>query len=76
MVTASLGRPYTSGICSIFPLSKESNVLEKSTNNSVASRFFGHTPLRIQRLVRICDAVDVTFLKEEDAAFHPFFNYN
>ena len=32
----------------------ESNALEKSTNNSVASRFFARTP-RIRRIVKICD---------------------
>ena len=33
-----LWRPYTMNICSIFPLRMESNALDKSTNNSVASR--------------------------------------
>ena len=40
VVTVSLGRPYARIICSIFPLCMESNALEKSTNNSVASRVF------------------------------------
>ena len=39
MVTVSLGRTYVSGICSIFPLSMESNVLEKSSDNKVAEIF-------------------------------------
>ena len=36
----------------------ESNVLEKSTNNSAVSRFSAQTPLNIRRIVRICDVVD------------------
>ena len=38
-VIVSLGRPYASSICSIFPLCMELNSLEKSRNNRVASRF-------------------------------------
>ena len=34
------GRPLARSICSIFLLSMESNAIEKSTNNSVASFFF------------------------------------
>ena len=34
------GRPYIRSISSIFPPCMESNALEKSSNNSVASRFF------------------------------------
>ena len=49
----SLGWPLVWGICSIFPLCMESNALEKSTNNIVASRFFARTPSRIQRVVKI-----------------------
>ena len=40
----------------------ESNALEKSTNNSVASRFFARTP-RIQRIVNIGDVGDRFFPK-------------
>ena len=39
-VTVSLGRLYARSISSIFLLCMESNALEKSTNNSVAWRFF------------------------------------
>ena len=39
MVTVSLERRYACSIYSIFPLCLESNVLEKSTTNSVASFF-------------------------------------
>ena len=46
-VTISLGRLYDSSICSIFPLCIESNDLKNSTNSSVASRFFAHTPSKI-----------------------------
>ena len=41
-VTVSLERPYARSICPIFLLCIESNALEKSTYNSVASRFFLH----------------------------------
>ena len=37
--TVILGRPYLSCICSIFPLCKDLNAFDKSTNSSVASRF-------------------------------------
>ena len=38
----------------------ESNALEKSTDNIVASRFFfTRTPSRIRRIVKICDVVDL-----------------
>ena len=40
----------------------ESNALEKLTNNIVASRFFARTS-RIQRIVKICDVVDLFFQK-------------
>ena len=59
----SLGRPYTMRICSIFPLSMESNALEKSINNSVASRLFARSPSKIRWIVRICDVVDRFFQK-------------
>ena len=35
--TVSFGRPWASSIYSIFPLCMESNALEKSINNIVAS---------------------------------------
>ena len=38
-LTVSLGRSYAWSICSMFSLCMESNALEKSTNNSAASRF-------------------------------------
>ena len=38
--TVSLGRPEARSICLIFPLCIETNGLEKSTNTSVAWRFF------------------------------------
>ena len=40
VVTVSFRRPYAGSICSIFPLCIKSNALEKSTNKSVALRFF------------------------------------
>ena len=44
--TVSLGRLLARSICSIFPLCMESNALEKSINNSVASRFLHeHLPI-------------------------------
>ena len=44
MATVSLGRQYASSIFLPFPLCMESNVLEKSTNRFVASRFLARTP--------------------------------
>ena len=41
----------------------ESKALVKLTNNIVASRFFACTPSRIQRIVKICDIVDL-FLRK------------
>ena len=55
VVTVFLGRPYACSISSIFPVCMESNVLEKSPNDSVALRFFAPTPSMIQQIVRICD---------------------
>ena len=49
--------PYSSRICSIFPLWIESKSLVKSTNSIVASRFFARTPSRILRIVNICEVV-------------------
>ena len=40
VLTVSLGRPLAKIIYSIFPLSNESNALEKFSNNPVASVFF------------------------------------
>ena len=52
-VTVSLGRPYARSICSIFPLSMESNALEKSTKKSFTTIFFAQIPSIIQLIVRI-----------------------
>ena len=41
----------------------ESNALEKLTNDIVVSRFFIHTPSRIQWVVKICEVVDL-FLRK------------
>ena len=35
----------------------------KSTNSIVASRFFAHTPLRIVRIVNICEVVNLFLWK-------------
>ncbi len=48
--TVSFGSPGARSICSIFPLCIESNALEKSTNNIVASSFFALTPSIIRRI--------------------------
>ena len=56
--TVSLGRPRARSICSIFPLCMALNALDKSTNNSVASRIFARTPFNIRGIVKICDVVD------------------
>ena len=61
--TVSLGMPYASRICSIFPLWMESKALVKSTNINVACRFFARTPSRILRMVNICEVVDL-FLRK------------
>ena len=53
MVTGSLGKPYARSIRSIFYVCMESNILEESTNNSVASRFLVQTLLIILQIVRI-----------------------
>ena len=39
----------------IFPLSMESNALDKFTNNRVSSDFFARTLSNIRRIVKICD---------------------
>ena len=46
--TFCFGRPKTRSSSSIFPLSMESNALEKLTNKIVASRFFARTTSRIR----------------------------
>ena len=53
--TVSFGRPQARSICFIFPLCMESNALEKSTNNIVASTFFFSRTPKIRRIVKICD---------------------
>ena len=57
--TVSFGRPYTSRICSIFPLRMKSKALVKSTNSNDACRFFARTPSRILRINNICEVVDL-----------------
>ena len=44
-------------------LCMESKALAKSTTNIVACRFFAHTPSRIQRIVKICDIMDLFLWK-------------
>ena len=61
--TVSLGRPFASRICSIFPLWMESKALLKSTNSNVPGMFFVRTPSRILRMVNICEVVDL-FLRK------------
>ena len=46
-------RPYAKSVCSIFPLSMESNALDKSMNSSVALKFFARIPSMIRWIVRI-----------------------
>ena len=57
-VTVSFGKPYSTNICSNFPLSMEANALEKSRDNRVASRFFARIPSMIRRRVWIWEVVD------------------
>ena len=59
-VTVSLERLQARSICSIIPLSMESNSLEKSTKKNFASRFFALTPSVIGWIVRICDEAFLT----------------
>ena len=56
-VTVSLGTLCTSSICYIFHLCIESNALKKSTNSSVALRFFANTFLMIRQIITICEVV-------------------
>ena len=56
--TVSLRRLLARSICFIFSLCMESNALKKSTNNSVALRFFVRTLSDIRWIVKICDVVD------------------
>ena len=55
-VTIYLGKSFTKSICYIFPACMESNVLEKSANNNVASRFFTRTLSMIWKL-KSCDSI-------------------
>ena len=53
-------RALARSICFILRLSLESNDMEKSTNKSVASRFFfTQTPSKIRWIVKICDVFDL-----------------
>ena len=61
--TVSLGRPYASRICSIFPLCRESKALVKSTNSNVTCRFFARTASRILRMANIFVFMDL-FLRK------------
>ena len=61
--TISFGRPYASGICSIFSLGMESKAFVKSTNNIVTCRFFAFTPSRVLWIVNICEVVDLSLRK-------------
>ena len=54
VVTISLERPFANCICSLFPLCMETNALQKSMKNSVASTF----SLTPSMLVWICDVVE------------------
>ena len=58
VVTVCLGKQNPCSICSIFSLCIESNALSNSTNSSVASRFFAHTPSMIGQIVRNCEFAD------------------
>ena len=53
------GRLYAKSICSFFSLCMEFNVLEKSANSRVASRFFARTPSMIRWMIKIwgCEAI-------------------
>ena len=55
--TVSLGDRRLEIFCSISPLCKESNALQKSINKCWL-RFFTRTPSKIQQIVKICDVVD------------------
>ena len=69
----SLGRPWASSICSIFPLYMESKALEKLKNNIIASRFFARSPSRIRRIVKICNVKD-PFLRKPFWFFQSIFS--
>ena len=56
--TASLEKPYSNSICSIFSLSLESNAGEKYMNTCVVSRFLARTPSLIQLTVWMCQVMD------------------
>ena len=69
----SLTRPYARRIYSIFRLCMDLNVLDNSTYNSVASRFFVQTPSMIVRIVRICNVLD-RFLRKTFWFFQRIFS--
>ena len=52
VATFSLGRPYASSICSIFPLYKDSNDSEKSTNKCLLG--FLYKLQRLSESVMLC----------------------
>ena len=60
--TVYVGIPYAERILFILPRCIESNALAKSTNNSVAGRFFDITSI-IRRIVNICPVVDLFWRK-------------
>ena len=53
-VTVYLRKLSARSLCTIFFLRMESNALEKSTNNSVASKYLARTSM-FQRIFRICN---------------------
>ena len=57
--TVSVGIPYAERILSILPRCIESNDLAKSSNNSLAGRFFDCTPSSIRRIVNMCTVCPV-----------------
>ena len=61
-VIVYLGRPHVSHIWFILLLWIGSNAVEKSTNNSAASRFFARIPSTIQLIVRIYEIAKIVIL--------------
>ena len=57
----------------IFPLCMDSNAMEKSTNSSVALRFFALTSSMMQRIVRIYEVMD-RFLRKPFCYFQRIFS--
>ena len=53
-----MGWPFANSIFCIFSRRMESNVLEKTSDNSIASKFFARTPMMIRRIDRFCVVVD------------------